>query len=120
MYDEVLLKKTGVNNHPGFWKKFKCSDGSVVTVKSVDNQLIYDSEFPLTTLKEDPSFWRYTFRGYDYAVIDVEAGQKYDLYTVPFVEIVPTHKIAIVKKDGNIILHEAPLYPPKSWHRNKK
>ena len=50
----------------------------------------------------------------------LEAGKKYDLYTVPFVEIVPTHKIAIVKKDGNIILHEAPLYPPKSWHGNKK
>ncbi len=120
MYDEVLLKKTKVNNHPGFRKKFKCSDGSVVTVKSVDNKLVYDSQFPLTILKEDLSFWRYTSRGYDYAVIEVEAGEKYDLYTVPFVAMVPTHKIAIVKQDGKIILHEAPLYPPKSRHRNKE
>ena len=120
MYDEVLLRKTEVNKHPGFRKKFRCSDGSVLTATSVENQLAYDSEFPLTILKQDPSFWRYTSRGYDYAVIDVEAGRKYDLYTVPFVAMVPTHKIAIVRKDGNIILHEAPLYPPKTRHRNKK
>jgi hypothetical protein len=44
----------------------------------------------------------------------VEAGEKYDLYTIPFVAMVPTHKIAIVKQDGKIILHEAPLYPPKT------
>lgn len=120
MYDEVLLKKAEVNNHAGFRKKFKCSDGSVVTVTSIDNQLVYDSEFPLTILREDTSFWRYTSRGYDYAVIEVEAGEKYDLYTVPFVAMVPTHKIVIVKKDGKIILHEAPLYPPKSRHGNKE
>jgi len=122
MYDEVLLKKAEVNNHAGFRKKFKCSDGSVVTVKSVENQLIYESEFPLTVIKEDPSFWRYTSRGYDYAVIEVEAGRKYYLWpnTVPFVAMVPTHKIAIVKKDGKIILHEARLYPPKSRHQESE
>jgi hypothetical protein len=120
MYDEVLLKKAEVNNHPGFRKKFKCSDGSAITVTSVDNQLVYESELPFTIQKEDPSFWRYTHRGYDYAIIEVEAGEKYDLYTVPFVAMVPTHKIAIVKKDGKIILHEAPLYPPKSRNGNKE